>query len=261
MLIDLSHTPPKCDSCICGKQGRTPIPKIRQGGRLHRRLGIIYVDVTGPEAVKSASGNLYVMNIVDDHSSHPWTFCLKMKSDALATLQTWARRAESESGERIGIIRIDNGELKSSAMDAWCDANGYTLQFTAPYTSAHNGRVERMHLTIMNRMRAMHTSTPNIPSNRWDEFAMTAGYLSARTPTCTLGKTPFEIWHGRKPDLSHLREIGSCAFALILKHNPKIYERSFECVLVGYSLHSKAYCLYHPSTNRLFESFHVKFIE
>jgi hypothetical protein len=90
---------------------------------------------------------------------------------------------------------------------------------------------------------------------------MTAGYLSARTPTRTLTKTPFEVWHGKKPDLSHLREIGSRAFALILKHNPKIYERSFECILVGYSPHSTAYRLYHPSTHRLFESFHVKFIE
>ena len=71
---------------------------------------------------------------------------------------------------------------------------------------------------------------------------------------------PFEAWHGRKPDLSHLWDIGSCAFTLILKHNPKIYEQSFECILVGYSLNLKAYCLYHPST-RLFKSFHVKFIE
>lgn len=107
MLINLSRSPPKCDSCIRGKQGRTPVPKIRQGERSNRKLGIIYVDLTGPEAVKSASGNQYVMNIVDDHSSHPWTFCLKLKSDALSTLQSWARRAESESGQRIGIIRID----------------------------------------------------------------------------------------------------------------------------------------------------------
>ena len=108
-----------------------------------------------------------------------WTFCLKLKSDALPTLQVWARRAEAESGERIGIIHIDGGELKSDTMNAWCDTNGYTLQFTAPYTSAHNGRVEHMHLTIMNRMRAMHASTPTVPSSHWDEFAMTAGYLSA----------------------------------------------------------------------------------
>jgi len=139
MRIDLSQTPPKCDSCIRGKQGRTPVPKMHQGERSNRRLGIIYVDLTGPEAVKSATGNLYVMNIVDDNSSHPWTFCLKLKSDALPTLQTWACRAEAESGEKIGIIHIDGGELDSDAMALWCDANGYTLQTTTPYTSAHNG--------------------------------------------------------------------------------------------------------------------------
>ena len=90
---------------------------------------------------------------------------------------------------------------------------------------------------------------------------MMAGYLSACVPTHTLQKTPFEAWHRNRSDLSPLREIGSCAFALILKHNLKIDERSFECILVGYSPNSKAYCLYHPSTHQLFKSFHVKFIE
>jgi len=193
MHIDLSQTPPKCDSCICGKQGHTPVPKMRQGERSSHRLGIIYVDLTGPEAVKSASGNSYVMNIVDDHSSHPWTFCLKLKSDVLPILQNWALQAEAESGERIGIIQTDGGKLDSDAMETWCSTNRYILQTTAPYTSAHNGRAECMHLTVMNRMHAMCASTPKVPPNRWDEFALTAGYLSARMPTQTLGKTPYEV--------------------------------------------------------------------
>jgi len=76
-----------------------------------------------------------------------------------------------------------------------------------------------------------------------------------------LGRTPFEAWHGKKPDLSHLCKVGSHAFTLILKHNPKIYEQSFECILIRYSPNSKSYHLYHPSTHCPFESFHVKFIE
>ena len=82
------------------------------------------MDLTGPEAIKSASRNLYVMNIVDDYASYPWTFCLKLKSDALTTLQVWACRAEAESGEWIGIIHIDSGKLKSNVMNTWCNANG-----------------------------------------------------------------------------------------------------------------------------------------
>jgi hypothetical protein len=170
MHIDLSQMPPKWDSCIHSKQGHTPVPKIHQGERSNHRLGITYVDLTGPEAMESASRNSYVMNIVDDHSSHPWTYCLKLKSDVLPTLQTWARRTEAESGERIGIIRTDGSELNSGTMETWCNANGYTLQTTAPYTSTHNGCAERMHLTVMNRMCAMHASTPNVPLNHWDDL-------------------------------------------------------------------------------------------
>jgi hypothetical protein len=127
-------------------------------------------------------------------------------------------------------------------MELWCNTNRYILQTTAPYTSAQNGHAKRMHLTVMNRM---HT----VPPNRWDKFTLTASYLSACTPTCTLGKTPYEVWHGKKPDLLHLHEIGSRAFALILKHNPKIYKESFECILVGYLPNFKAYQLYHPTTH------------
>jgi len=215
----------------------------------------------GPEAVKSASGNQYVMNIVNDHSSHPWTYCLKWKSNVLPTLQNWAHWVEAESNECIGIVCTDGGKLDSDAMELWCNTNGYTLQTTAPYTSTHNGCTKHMHLTVMNRMGTMCASMLKVPPNHWDEFALTAGYLSAHTPTWTLGKTPYEVWHSRKPDLLHLCEIRSHAFALILKHNPKIYEWSFKCILVSYSPNSKAYWLYYPQTHQLFEFFHVKFIE
>jgi hypothetical protein len=219
------------------------------------------VDLTGPEAVVSASGNRYLMNVVDDFSSFPWSFPLKLKSDALPTLQAWAKRVEREANVQIGTIRIDGGELDSGAMRSWCDDHGYTLQFSAPYTSAHNGRVERIHLTIMNKMRAMLVQT-QIPPNRWDELAMTASYLSARTPSRPIGRSPFEAWHGVKPDLSHLREIGCKAFVLILdRNNPKIYSRSFECILIGYSSDSKAYRLYHRPSHKVVQSFHVKFVE
>jgi hypothetical protein len=72
---------------------------------------------------------------------------------------------------------------------------------------------------------------------------LTACYLSNRTPvTSQDGHTPFEHWTDQKPDLSHLREIGCRAFVLVQnQHNPKVYSRSIECVLIGYSLDSKAY--------------------
>ena len=57
-------------------------------------------------------------------------------------------------------------------------------------------------------------------------------------------------------------EIGCKVFVLIQnKHNPKIYERSLECVLIGYDNDSKTYRCYHRETKRGFSSYHVQFLE
>jgi hypothetical protein len=45
------------------------------------------------------------------------------------------------------------------------------------------------------------------------------------------------------------------------KHNPKIFGRSIECILIGYSTDSKAYICYDKLSRRVLTSYHVKFIE
>jgi hypothetical protein len=103
----------------------------------------------------------------------------------------------------------------------------------------------------------------DLPANLWDKLYLTSSHLHAKTPTRSLGNaTPFEKWHGREPDYSYMREIGCKAFVLIQnRHNPKIYERSIECVLVGYDTNSKSYRCYHRPTKRIISSYHVRFLE
>jgi hypothetical protein len=90
-----------------------------------------------------------------------------------------------------------------------CHSLGATQETTAPYTSAQNGQSERAHLTIMNKAHAMRLAC-GLPSNHWDKFARTAAYLTLRCPTSTLADmTPYEAYHGVKPNLSRLQEISS----------------------------------------------------
>jgi hypothetical protein len=172
------------------------------------------------------------------------------KSDAFPALQAWALAREVETRSKIGIYRSDNGELKTLAMRQWLLSRGSIQQFTAPYTSVQNGRVEHLHRTLMGKAHAMRSAC-GVPVNRWDEFVLMACYLSN-----------YEHWTGSRPDLSHLREIGCRAFVLIQnQHNPKVNNRSIECVLIGYSLDSKVYRCYHRATHKVFISYHVSFIE
>ena len=121
-------------------------------------------------------------------------------------------------------------------MHDWCDSRGIEHQFTAPHLSAHNGRCERLHLTLMNKARSMSIACA-VPPFLWDEFVSTAAYLSSLTsssssPHCT----PFKLWFRHKPNLHHLHKIG-CAAYVLYKNSSKISPHSFLCMLIGYEPH------------------------
>ena len=150
MHINLSSAPPKCQSCILGKQTKTPVPKVREGVRAKGVLDVVYIDLTGPQSVQSASGFNYVMNIIDDASSFVHTALLPLKSAAIKALKEWVLAAERETGRTVGSFNIDNGELKSIEFVEFCASRGIKPRWTAPFTSAQNGRVERFHYTQFN---------------------------------------------------------------------------------------------------------------
>ena len=98
------------------------------------------------------------------------------------------------------------------------------------------------------------------PPYLWDEFYLTAAHLHSKTLTRSLpgGITPWEKFHGRKPDYSYMREIGCRVFVLIQnKHNPKVFDRSLECVLIGYDPDAKTYRCYHRESKKVISSYHV----
>jgi len=261
MPINLSTIPPRCEHCILGKQACTPVPKMQEGLKATKRLGRVFVDLCGPMSSTSKSGHSYAMNIIDDFSSYVWTIPLRSKGDAAQALQFWHRLVENQSGECLRTLVTDNGELLSHAVTNWCFEHGIEHLLTAPYTSAHNGRVEHLHRTLLEKARTMCLAC-NAPNFMWDEFCTTATYLTTLTASSSLnGKTPFELWFGHPPSLSHLREIRCKAFALILTHNPKLFQRSVPCVLIGYAPHAKAHRLWNPASGRVFNSYHVAFIE
>ena len=200
--------------------------------------------------------------VVDDYTSRVWPIPLKRKSDAFDYLIAWERARELETGQKVGTYITDNGELKSNAMHDWLTSKGTNHLFTAPYTSAHIGRVERMHRTLMAKARTMRIYA-KCPPNLWNEFYLTAGHLQDKTTTRSLeGTTPWEKWYERKPNYSYIREIGCRVFVLIQnRHNPKVYERSLECVLIGYDKDAKSYRCYHRETKHVFSSYHVQFLE
>jgi hypothetical protein len=68
-----------------------------------------------------------------------------------------------------------------------------------------------------------------LPLKLWPQAITTALYIKNRLPHTSIPQhtTPFELWHNRKPDLSHLRVFGCSAHVHVLEETcKKLNERS-----------------------------------
>jgi hypothetical protein len=91
-----------------------------------------------------------------------------------------------------------------------------------------------------------------VPIELWAEAANYSNYIRNRVLSSTGTVTPYEIWFGKKPDLSHLRVFGSQAFIHIPdERRKKLDEKSMEGILVGYCDTSKAYRVWDPVTRKV----------
>ena len=76
----------------------------------------------------------------------------------------------------------------------------------------------------------------------------TTVYLLNRVPTKAVeGKTPFEVWYGKKPAVHHLKTFGCIVYVKnTAPHLKKLEDRGRKMIFVGYKKVSKAYHAYDP---------------
>jgi hypothetical protein len=90
----------------------------------------------------------------------------------------------------------------------------------------------------------------------WGECAHTAVYLINLCIVSALNKsTPYEMWHGHKPSILHLRPFRCEAYAHIPKtHHTKLDLKTWKCIMIGYQPNLKAYRLWDPTHCKAFAS-------
>lgn len=104
----------------------------------------------------------------------------------------------------------------------------------------------------------------NLPKYFWVDVVNTACYVLNRVLIRPiLKKTPYELYKGRKPNISHLRVFGCKCFILNNgKENlGKFDAKADEGIFVGYSSFSKAFRVYNKRTITIEESIHIAFDE
>ena len=89
---------------------------------------------------------------------------------------------------------------------------------------------------------------------------MTAVYIRNSCFHPRLGKTPYEAWTGKQPNLNKMHVFGSPCH--VYAQNPKKLDaRSRKGIFAGYDRNSPSYLVYHSETKQVERARCVKFID
>ncbi|GJR68656.1 retrotransposon protein, putative, ty1-copia subclass [Tanacetum coccineum] len=205
----------KCESCISGKMTKKPFNKNIE--RATDLLGLIHTDVCGP--LRHVSRKVF-------------------------------QEVELQLGKKIKALRSDRGgEYLSQEFKDYLSENGIVQNLTSPYTPQQNGVSERRNRTLLDMVRSMFNLT-TLPLSFWDYALESAVRILNMVPTKKVDKTPYEIWHGKAPNLSYLKVWG-CEAYVKRDSADKLQQRSVKCIFVGYPKETMGYYFYFPPENKV----------
>ncbi|WVZ52585.1 hypothetical protein U9M48_003633 [Paspalum notatum var. saurae] len=240
-----------CHACQLGRHVRLPFST--SSSHADCIFDLVHCDLwTSP--VLSISGYKYYLVVVDDFSHYSWTSPLRFKSEAFSTLSHFFAWVSTQFGLTIKAVQCDNGrEFDNNASRSFL-TRGVQLRMSCPYTSAQNGKAERMIRT---------TNDASLPARFWAESLYTATYLLNRLPsTASPAPTPHHALFGNPPRYDHLRVFGCACYPNTSATAPhKLAPRSTRCVFLGYSPDHKGYRCFDLTSRRVLISRHVVFDE
>ncbi|XP_060959367.1 uncharacterized protein LOC133030592 [Cannabis sativa] len=252
-----------CGPCQQGKQIKSSHPPIN-ALLTSKVLELVHVDLMGPMQTASIAGKRYVMVCVDDFSRYTWVNFLTEKSDTFGAFSSLCLQLQNEKGVTIGKVyrvRSDHGkEFENDIFAQFCNKVGISHEFSAPKTPQQNGIVERKNRTLQEMARVM-LYAKGVAIRFLAEAVNTACYICNRVHLRTgASQTPYELWKGKTPNLSHVHIFGCTCYILNDRdHLGKFDARNDEGIFLGYSTNNRAYRVYNKRTFTVMESMNVKF--
>ena len=199
----------QCSTCLKGKMTWQPIPKVSDIENPHI-LHHIYSDICGSIQKTTQDGHCYFITFID---SHPWYIkveLLKTKNEAVEKLIALIERAEVETGKQMNYFWSDGGGKYSSGWFAkYLKSKGIYHEFTNPDTPQENGVAERANRTLVHTARMMLFES-SLPRSFWGYAILYTAHILNRVINrgASTKKTPYYLYTGSRPSVTHLRSFG-----------------------------------------------------
>ncbi|GJR16969.1 retrovirus-related pol polyprotein from transposon TNT 1-94 [Tanacetum coccineum] len=251
-----------CSACQLGKSKKfSHRPKSENTNM--EVLHTLHMDLCGPMRVQSIKGKKYILVIVDDYSRFTWVKFLRSKDETPEFVTNFLKQIQVGLNKTVRFIRTDNGtEFVNQVMSEYYEGVGIFHQKSVPRTPQQNGVVERRNRTLVEAARTMMIFS-KAPMFLWAEAVATACYTQNRSIIHTRhNKTPYELVHDKKPDLTFFRVFGALCYPVNDSENLGKFQAKADIgIFVGYAPSRKGYRIYNKRTRRLMETIHVTFDE
>jgi histone deacetylase 1/2 len=255
-----TSSPSFCDACQLGKQTRLPFALSHS--RATAPFDLIHCDLwTSP--ITSFSGYKYYLVALDDFSHFSWTFPLRAKSDTSDTLIRFFTFIHTHFHTTVRCLQSNNGgEFLNNTLRTYLSSHGISLRLSCPYTSAQNGRAERL-IRTTNDITCTLLFQANLPPPFWVGALYTATHLLNIRPSRAISNaTPYFRLYGIHATYDHLRTFGCLCFPNAYSTSPhKLAPRATRCVFIGYPQEHKGYRCLDLQTRKVIVSRHVVFNE
>jgi transposase InsO family protein len=254
------RTTVNCEVCARSKITEHPYPKKAEH-RADKPLVRVHSDLCQvPKA--SYGGARYFVTFIDDYSRFVKVYCLKSKDETFEAWIDYKNQVENQIGQKIQVLRSDNGrEYVNDRFKKQLRECGIIHETSVPHSPSQNGVAERQNRVLLEMARCMILDA-QMPDAAWAEAITTAAYIRNRLYSSATNRTPFELFYGRKPQVSHIRRFGVTTVALKEGQNiNKLHPKGEVLKLVGYSPTQKGYRLISPQNGKLIISRDVRFMD
>ncbi|TFY77066.1 hypothetical protein EWM64_g6946, partial [Hericium alpestre] len=213
---------------------------------------LIHTDLHGPLVVQSIGGYKYWISFIDDYSCFRTIYLLRTKDGAFAAFKAFKAYAENHFDSQIKGLRDDKGgEYMSNEFIAFTTGAGITCQHTVRNRPQQNGVAERVNRTMDEGVTTMLAES-GLPKTFWGECLVAYVHVWNRVGTSAIeNATPYQLWHGTKPDVSRLRVWGCAAYVHVQKDKRRSLDPHMEkCIFIGYPEGYKGWKFYNPQTRK-----------
>nr|GFB76573.1 retrovirus-related Pol polyprotein from transposon TNT 1-94 [Tanacetum cinerariifolium] len=203
-----------CSACAMGKSTKKSYkPKSKDTNQ--ETLYLLHMDLCGPMRVESVNGKKYILVIVDDYSRFTWVKFLRSKDETPMFIIKFLKMIQETS-----VVR----------------------------SPQQNGVVERRNRTLIEAVRTMLIYA-QAPLFLWAEAVATACFTQNRSIIrLHHGKTPYELMHGKQPDLSYFHVFGALCYPTNDGENvEKLQPKADIGIFIGYAPTRKTISFAHGS--------------